>query len=88
MKISEKLKIQRTKLAKETNEFQEYFICGNEISNLINYLIDMCESCQGITIYNLHDFMHDVTIKTQDAHETYEQLMNKMKGYCGKKKFH
>jgi hypothetical protein len=24
------------------------------------------------TIYNLHDFMHDATIKTQDAHETYE----------------
>lgn len=32
----------------------------------------MCESCRGTTIYNLHDFMHDATIKTQDAHETYE----------------
>jgi hypothetical protein len=57
--------------------FQEYFICGNEISNLINYLIDTCESCQSITmIYNLHDFMHDVTIKTQDAHETYDDFMH------------
>ncbi len=43
-----------------------------KILNLINYLIDMCESCQGTTIYNLHDFMHDATIKTQGAHETYE----------------
>lgn len=32
----------------------------------------MCESCRGTTIYKLHDFMHDATIKTQDAHETYE----------------
>jgi len=39
-----------------------------KIFNLINYLIDICESCQGTIIYNLHD----ATIKTQDAHETYE----------------
>jgi hypothetical protein len=52
--------------------FQEYFICGMKISNLLDWLIDMCESCRGTTIYNLHDFMHDATIKTQDAHETYE----------------
>jgi len=32
----------------------------------------MCESCRVTTIYNLHDFMHDATIKTQDVHETNE----------------
>ncbi len=72
MKFLEKLKFKEQNLQRKLMSFQEYFICGNEILNLINYLIDKCESCQGITIYNLHDFMHDVTIKTQDAHETYE----------------
>jgi len=50
IEIFRKIKIQRPKSCEGI--FKNILFVEMKIFNLINYLIDMCESCQGTMIYN------------------------------------